>query len=340
MKQLLPFHCRPEKDIRLMSIKRKIKTVGALLLVVFCTGTASAQDLLARQAPIDRRAKKLDSIEVKTLVERENIQSPAAQLYGDEWDNTYAHRATELPDSFKINLRHFCMPTPSRVVTSNFGSRWGRQHKGLDIKVYIGDTIRAAFSGKVRIVRYEAGGYGNYIVIRHPNGLETIYGHLSKQLVTENEIVRAGEPIGLGGNTGRSTGSHLHFETRLCGVALNPALFFDFRNQDVTGDYYVFNKRTYDNESEIATRERGKIGNGGYSRDMIYGEVGRSHDDVPEDVREAMNAPERVYYKVQSGETLASIAKKVGVSVEKIMRLNGFRSKNQKVRAGMIIRYV
>ena len=323
-----------------MSIKRKIKTVGALLLIAMCTGTASAQDLLARQAPIDRRAKKLDSIEVKTLVERENIQSPAAQLYGDEWDNTYAHRATELPDSFKINLRHFCMPTPSRVVTSNFGSRWGRQHKGLDIKVYIGDTIRAAFSGKVRIVRYEAGGYGNYIVIRHPNGLETIYGHLSKQLVTENEIVRAGEPIGLGGNTGRSTGSHLHFETRLCGVALNPALFFDFRNQDVTGDYYVFNKRTYDNESEIATRERGKIGNGGYSRDMIYGEVGRSHDDVPEDVREAMNTPERVYYKVQSGETLASIAKKVGVSVEKIMRLNGFHSKNQKVRAGMIIRYV
>ena len=310
------------------------------MFFVLCAGTVSAQDLLARQAPIDRRAKKLDSIEVRTLVERENLQSPAAQLYGDEWDNTYAHRATELPDSFKINLRHFCMPTPSRVVTSNFGSRWGRQHKGLDIKVYIGDTIRAAFSGKVRVVRYEAGGYGNYIVIRHPNGLETIYGHLSKQLVVENENVRAGQPIGLGGNTGRSTGSHLHFETRLCGVALNPALFFAFKNQDVTGDYYVFNKRTYDRESEIATRERGKIGNGGYSRDMIYGEVGHSDDDVPEDVRVAMNAPERVYYKVQSGETLASIAKKVGVSVDKIARLNGFRSKNQKVRAGMIIRYI
>ena len=187
-----------------MSIKRKIKTVGALLLVVLCTGTASAQDLLARQAPIDRRAKKLDSIEVKTLVERENIQSPAAQLYGDEWDNTYAHRATELPDSFKINLRHFCMPTPSRVVTSNFGSRWGRQHKGLDIKVYIGDTIRAAFSGKVRIVRYEAGGYGNYIVIRHPNGLETIYGHLSKQHVTDDEIVRACAHNRVYGGTGRA----------------------------------------------------------------------------------------------------------------------------------------
>ena len=114
----------------------------------------------------------------------------------------------------------------------------------MDIKVYIGDTIRAAFSGKVRIVRYEGGGYGKYIVIRHNNGLETIYGHLSKQLVSENEEVRAGDVIGLGGNTGRSTGSHLHFETRLCGVALNPALMFDFRNQDVTGDFYSFNRDT------------------------------------------------------------------------------------------------
>ena len=118
-------------------------------------------------------------------------------------------------------------------------------HKGLDIKVYIGDTIRAAFDGKVRIVRYEANGYGNYVVIRHNNGLETIYGHMSKHLVAENEHVRAGDPIGLGGNTGRSTGSHLHFETRLCGVALNPALMFDFRNQDVTGDTYLFRKESY-----------------------------------------------------------------------------------------------
>lgn len=292
------------------------------------------QDLLARQAPVDRRAKKLDSIEVRTFAEREEIQSPAAELYGDSWDNRYAHRETALPDSFVINLRHFCMPTPSRVVTSNFGYRWGRQHKGLDIKVYIGDTIRAAFSGKVRIVRYEAGGYGNYIVIRHGNGLETIYGHLSKQLVDENQVVRAGEPIGLGGNTGRSTGSHLHFETRLCGVALNPALFFDFRNQDVTGDYYVFNRRTYDSESAQATRERGKVGNGGYTADQIHGIPGHS-ESVSRNVVASYNH-EKVYYKVQRGETLASIAEKKGTDVDKICSLNGFR-KGQRVRAGQII---
>lgn len=308
------------------------------MLLAFAAEPVFAQDLLARQAPVDRRAKKLDSVQVKSIIERENIQSPAAQLYGDDWNNQYAHRATELPDSFDINLRHFCMPTPSRVITSNFGSRWGRQHKGLDIKVYIGDTIRAAFSGKVRIVKYEAGGYGKYIVIRHPNGLETIYGHLSKQLVTEDQVVRVGEPIGLGGNTGRSTGSHLHFETRLCGVALNPAIFFDFRNQDVTANHYLFVKDNYEQDSKIATRERGKIGNGGYTRDQIYGEVGRSDDSEPTEVRQAMNAPERLYYKVQNGESLSSIAEKVGVSVDTLCRLNGFR-KSQKVRAGMIIRY-
>ena len=126
----------------------------------------AGQDLLARQAPIDRRMKAVDSVALHRLIQNEQLESPAADLYAD-WDNKYAHSATELPASFRIDLRHFCMPTTSRVLTSNFGARWGRQHKGLDIKVYIGDTIRAAFSGKVRIVKYEARGYGKYVVIRH-----------------------------------------------------------------------------------------------------------------------------------------------------------------------------
>ena len=226
------------------------------------------------------------------------------------------------------------MPTPSRVVTSNFGARWGRTHKGLDIKVYIGDTIRAAFSGKVRIVRYEGRGYGKYIVIRHNNGLETIYGHLSKQIVTENQIVRAGDPIGLGGNTGRSTGSHLHFETRLCGVALNPALLFDFRNQDVTGNFYTFKKETYDDESRLATAERGKVGNGGYTRDLVQGGTpGHSKSSSFSSSNE-----EILYHKVKKGETLYSIAEQRGVSVEMICRLNHITNRS-KVRPGQILRY-
>lgn len=292
-----------------------------------------AQDLLASQAPVDKRMKAVDTLSLRRLIVKENMENPSADLYNG-WDNKYAHRATELPESYRIDLRGFCMPTPSRVVTSNFGyrARWGRQHKGLDIKVYIGDTIRAAFSGKVRIVRYEAGGYGKYVVIRHGNGLETIYGHLSKQLVTEDQEVRAGEPIGLGGNTGRSTGSHLHFETRLCGVALNPALMFDFRNQDVTGDYFVFNRASYERESEEATRERGMVGNGGYTAEQVRGTRGNS------EFGEGSSQIEKLYHKVSAGETIASIAKRRGVSVEQICRLNHL-TPTTKVRPGMILRY-
>ncbi len=287
------------------------------------------QDLLARQAPIDRKMKAVDTIMLRNIAAREEMESPAAKLY-DDWDNKYAHRATEMPDRYRIDLRHFCMPTPSRVVTSNFGWRWGRNHKGLDIKVYIGDTIRAAFSGKVRIVRYERGGYGNYVVIRHNNGLETIYAHMSKNLVKENQLVRAGEAIGLGGNTGRSTGSHLHFETRLCGVALNPALMFDFREQDVTGDYYVYNKDTYEEESREATRLRGKIGNGGYTDDEVKG--------IDNSEKNSKFEGKVLYHKVASGETLESIARKYGVSVDEICRLNRIR-KTMRIRAGQILRY-
>lgn len=315
-----------------MRLLNKIKTFAFITLLAAFAQPSIAQDLLARQAPVDRKMKAVDTLLLHNIIEKENLESPAAQLY-EEWDNRYAHRQTALPDSFRIDLRHFCMPTPSRVITSNFGTRWGRQHKGLDIKVYIGDTIRAAFSGKVRIVRYEARGYGNYIVIRHGNGLETIYGHLSKQLVSENQEVRAGDVIGLGGNTGRSTGSHLHFETRLCGVALNPALLFDFRAQDVTGDYYTFRNNSYQRESAEANRLRGKIGNGGYTPDQVRGGVAGRREDV-----EAFNTVQVQYHKVQAGETLNSIARKRGVTVEQICRLSHI-SKSTKIKPGSILRY-
>ena len=308
---------------------RRLKTLAILALASIATLPATAQDLLARQAPIDRKMKAVDSVALHQLILNEQAETPAADLYED-WNNHYAHRATALPDTFKINLRGFCMPTDNRVVTSNFGARWGRQHKGIDVKVYIGDTIRAAFSGKVRMVKYEAGGYGKYVVIRHGNGLETIYGHMSKHLVAEDEIVEAGQPIGLGGNTGRSTGSHLHFETRLCGVALNPALMFDFKNQDVIGDYYMFYRDTYQKESIVANRLRG-VG-------------GKGNIDADEDTELAIAAPAASYakdvkfHKVKRGETLASIARKRGTTIDEICRLNRI-GRNIRLMPGQILKY-
>jgi len=313
-----------------MHLKRTIKTLAITTFMTISALPTAAQDLLARQAPVDRKMKAVDTLVLRNIIQKEQAHSPAAQLYS-EWSNKYAHRATQLPDSFNINLRKFCMPTTSKVITSNFGRRWGRMHKGLDIKVYIGDTIRAAFDGKIRIVRYEARGYGNYVVIRHNNGLETIYGHMSKHLVNENENVKAGDPIGLGGNTGRSTGSHLHFETRLCGVALNPALMFDFKNQDVTGDSYMFRRSSYMNESDKANR--------------LYGKTSDSYDraDVNSSSRQTSKTSTRGrsearYHKVKRGETLSSIASKRGISVTKLCRINRI-SKNKKIRPGQILRY-
>jgi murein DD-endopeptidase MepM/ murein hydrolase activator NlpD len=192
------------------------------------------------------------------------------------------------------------MPTTSQKVTSNYGYRWNRMHAGIDVKVYIGDTIRAAFGGKVRIVKYDPKGYGKFIVIRHPNGLETYYGHLSKQLVIENQDVKSGEAIGLGGNTGRSTGSHLHFETRLCGISINPALMFDFVNQDVTDDYYVVNPK----KTTVA----------------------------------AVNKQAQRYHKVRKGETLTSIASTHKTTVSELCRINRI-NKNIRLKPGLILKY-
>ena len=329
-----------------MSFRKTLKTIAITLVLTTTSMPMAGQDLIAKMAPVDRKVKALDTLALSTIRERENMDSPSADLYSD-WDNRFAHKATELPETYKINLRGFHMPTSSRVITSQFGPRWGRQHKGLDIKVYIGDTIRAAFTGKVRIVRYEAKGYGNYVVIRHNNGLETIYGHLSKHLVRENQVVHAGQPIGLGGNTGRSTGSHLHFETRLCGVALNPALFFDFRNQDVTGDYYVFRRSTMASESAKATIARGqKVSS--YTKEEVYGgrpsssnstasgTTAKRDDDEMTSVSFTNNR-RTVRHTVESGETIFTIAQRYNVSVEELQRLNGLGT-STKVRVGQVLK--
>ena len=273
--------------------------VGSLLMLV--STAASAQDLLASNAPVDRKMKNVDSLFLRKFIYNSDVNTLnfAEELY-DEWSNDLTHyrNSNLLPDEFKIDLRNFTMPTDSKQVTSVYGQRWGRLHAGLDIKVYIGDTIRAAFDGKIRIVKYDAKGYGKFVVIRHPNGLETYYGHLSKQLVKENQHVKSGEPIGLGGNTGRSTGSHLHFETRLCGISINPAEMFDFKNQDVTDDYYVFTKKTHPQKTTTG----------------MY------------------------VHKVRKGESLSSIARKHGTTVAALCQLNHV-SRNTRLVSGQILKY-
>ncbi len=274
---------------------------AVLAVAVVLTVQASGQDVLAAQAPMDRQMAKIDSVVLDRLLKIEDYEYPAQDLY-PEWSNEYAHKYTNvvIPDSLLIDLTGFCMPTENTKITDIFGyrPRRRRMHYGLDVKVQRGDTIRAAFDGKVRYVSYQRRGYGNYVVIRHPNGLETLYAHLTKKMVGENEVVKAGDPIGLGGNTGRSTGTHLHFETRLLGKALNPALFFDFPNQDVTGDTYLY------------TKPKKKV-----------------YDPSDPDT----------YYKVRSGDSLGRIAARKGTTVKNLCKINGITTKTI-LRPGQVLR--
>ena len=217
---------------------RKLTMVGICLS--FFVLTCSAQK---NNNQIAYNDKSMLEKNAKEVIMEYMETSPFAELY-DNWNNTQCHSKTEVvPNTYDIDLRGFSMPIEQSFITSNFGRRWNRNHNGVDIKAYRGDTVYSAFGGKVRVVKYEPNGYGNVIVIRHWNGLETVYGHLSKQIVKVNDIVEAGQAIGLAGNTGRSTGTHLHFETRFCGLPINPLEIFSFKNKDVTCDFYSWKKK-------------------------------------------------------------------------------------------------
>lgn len=295
------------------------KMRGYTLVLLAFVGSISVygQDLIARQAPIDRRLKAVDSVALQRLIHIEE-KNEAENLY-TAWNTETPHYvAQEIPDSFKIDLRGFHMPTTSRKVTSNYGYRksFRRMHYGIDVKVYTGDTIYAAFDGKARIVKYEGKGYGKYVVLRHGNGLETLYAHMSKQLVAVNEDVKAGQPIGLGGNTGRSYGSHLHFETRFLGQPINPALLFDFPNQDVTSDFYVYQSKGRSNSTLLAKASQIQ----GKSSSRV---ASKSHGQ---------------YYKVRKGDSLYVIANRLGVTVNQLCKLNRL-TKSTKIRPGQILKY-
>lgn len=180
-------------------------------------------------------------------------------------------------------------------VTSDFGFRKGRPHYGVDVKLQIGDSVVSAFEGKVRIAK-RSKSYGNVIVVRHSNGLETLYAHLSKFLVSVGDPVDAGQPIGLGGNTGRSSGSHLHFEVRYKGQPINPNDLISFTDKKILKDTVVLSNKTFD------------------------------HIDLFKKQREAYLKKRGRYYTVRKGDTLSSIARKYKTSAKKIAKLNGIKT--------------
>lgn len=275
--------------------------------------------LVADKAKTTAETLAADSMLMKMTAKVEDMLYPADDLYDGSWNEEHvkAYQDKVIPNEYTINVSEFVMPADGRV-TSPFGWRKRRMHNGIDIKVQTGEPIRAAFDGKVRVKKYQRKGYGYYLVLRHPNGLETVYGHLSKFMVEQDEYVKAGQVIGLGGNTGRSTGSHLHFEFRFLGQAINPEHIVDFENKCIKDDTYVFNKAkssTYTNKyaSKSGTQSKSSTSNS------------------------SSNSANAKYHKIKDGDTLGAIALKHKTTVSKLCRLNNIKA-TTTLRVGRSLR--
>lgn len=208
-------------------------------------------------------------------------------------------------DTLRLVLSHadcdHALPSPGHV-TSPYGPRKGRMHYGVDLKLGTGDPVMSAFSGMVRISRYNST-FGHVVVVRHYNGLETLYAHLSKRLVEPGDVIEAGDTLGLGGNTGRSYGSHLHFEVRFMDQPIDPSEIFDLDNNELKAKTFDLHRGTF----EAIAKARAE-------------------------------ANARKYHTVRRGDTLSAIARRYGTSVTALCRMNGMRT-SSIIRPGQRLRY-
>lgn len=305
---------------------------------------------------IDTMEAKLDlsktndaKSKVKTTYKSSDAKVPSSTLYESTW---YTERVKvpnfsfkDVPDEVVIRLinpdkgQNFCFPI-KKIKSSSYGWRWGRPHSGIDIALKVGDPIHAAFDGVVRLAKYN-GGYGNCIVIRHYNNLETLYGHLSKINVKVGQEVKAGDVIGLGGNTGRSTGPHLHFECRLMYACFDPEWIFDLETYSIKTSFVRIDKsyfgvessqqkankkeqksklskvnqcfegKPYISPSSLIAKERKKI---------KAGEIPQYNVKAQQENKS--NKAGQQFIVAKKGEKLKDIAKRFNLKVEELQKLN------------------
>ncbi|MDE6740736.1 MAG: peptidoglycan DD-metalloendopeptidase family protein [Muribaculaceae bacterium] len=222
-------------------------------------------------------------------MKRETFRKMRKDLYGDndELDMEDSWRGSYPPPT--LGRADFFRPVPG-IITSRFGwrSKFNRMHHGVDLSLHIGDTVRAAISGTVERISYDHDGYGHYVVMTHPDGMETLYGHLEYALVSQGQTVFAGQPVGIGGNTGNSTGPHLHFEARVGGVAIDPTLIFDFYGHSI---YYADETPAPKAKAPVYTHQSKSL----------------KKEDT---------------YIVRVGDTQESVARQAGITVMRLCQLN------------------
>lgn len=316
-------------------------------ILLFFTNTLYAQevdslttapvDTLQRDSVVNRRVSPVRTLGVVSVID--TLPTPSEEIsivlfndntwryvlaegfrndttiFNEHWDasTTNAYTDVELnslaeatPIQLVDSLKSYHYPYIGRI-TSRYGPRRGRAHQGLDIALKVGEPVYAVFDGKVRLSK-AAGNYGNLVIIRHNNGLETYYAHLSERSVQSGDWVIAGQQIGLGGNTGRSTGPHLHFEVRYKGQSFDPERIIDFKTGELRREELLLKRRHF----------------------SIYAKFEQDFDDeaeiakIEEQERKAAQAIQ--YHTIRSGDTLGALARKYGTTVNRLCQLNGIKS--------------
>lgn len=249
------------------------------------------------------------------------------EVFQTHWETTsvnpYQKPVDQLPDAWSIwlvdSLSQFHCPYKGTIWPGGkYGPRKSRRHQGVDLPLAVGAPIYATFPGKVRVSRYSENGYGHYIVIRHENGLETFYAHLSERKVAVGDWVNAGQVVGLGGSTGRSTGPHLHYEVRYNGFSFDPEWIIDFKKGDLRQRLFILKKKYFG---------------------VNHADPQNFEDEMPEEKKEegAAAKPAAVYHVIVSGDTLYALAVRNKTSVAAICRLNNI-TENTVLQLGQKIR--
>lgn len=243
--------------------------------------------------------------QVHEIMNSKEIGGPYIMKWDDNDCYSRVNDLTKMKDTVWLcldgdSLGNFTMPIDG-PVTSRYKYRNGKFHNGIDLDLVTGDTVVSAFDGIVRYARKNSGGYGNLVIIRHFNGLETYYAHLSKLLVFSGQQIKSGEVLGLGGNTGHSFGSHLHFEVRFYDAAMNPEELIDFKKKELKSTNLLLHKTMF--RPGVTPSDQWKKKSNG-SKEYVA----------------------KKYYKVRAGDTLSRIAERHRTSVSTLCRLNGLRS--------------